>query len=111
MKKQIRSLLAMILAAVMLLSACGSDADVNTNVTEAPVTQAVASGTPADITDSPDPGKKDEPAEPTPANTAVSDGTTVDTVQVKSLSMTVNSGSGELKVSRRKLPETKAKWN
>ena len=50
MKKQIKSLLAMILAAVMLLSACGSDEDINTDVTEAPATQAVASGTPADIT-------------------------------------------------------------
>ena len=56
MKKQITSLLAMILAAVMLLSACGSDEDINTDVTEAPVTQTVASGTPADVTDPPDAG-------------------------------------------------------
>ncbi len=112
MKKQIKSILAMILAAVMLLSACGSDEDINTDVTEAPVTQAVASGTPADITDMPDTGKQDDPAEPTPANTAVTDDTTADnggeSAQTKSLSMTVNSGSGELKVSRRKISQGNA---
>ncbi len=102
MKKQIKSLLAMILAAVMLLSACGSDEDINTDVTEAPVTQTVASGTPADVTDLPDTGKKDEPAEPAPTQSADKDNT-VDTVQTKSLSMTVNSGTGELTVSRRKM--------
>ncbi len=102
MKKQIKSLLAMILAAVMLLSACGSDEDINTDVTEAPVTQTVDSGTPADVTDPPDTGKKDEPAEPAPTQSADKDNT-VDTVQTKSLSMTVNSGTGELTVSRRKM--------
>ena len=121
MKKQMKKIFVMLLVVIMLFSACMFDEDITDEPTEKPSPTASEPASPTGKTDPADPGKKDDPATPTPAGssdpaspsptnaaepatpTPTEAGNTTDVVQTKSLKLTVNNSTGELKVSRREI--------
>ncbi len=99
MKKHLKSLIALLLAAVMLFSACSlDDEDI---IDDDPATQITQT---ADNNNKPS-ESKDNDAPETKDNTDTTEpgSITDEDAQTKSLSLTVNSTSGELKVNRRVL--------
>ncbi len=105
----------MIIVMIMSLSACSGDEDTDDSIKEAPVTQIVDQDNGrTDNADSSGTEKKDEPAgaasdkdkdDPQTAQTPDPGNKTGETLPARSLSLTVNSDSGEMKVTRRALPK------